>query len=467
MNEKEKLLSEGNIVQTILKLSLPLIVSQLINVLYNIVDRIYIGNIAEIGKEALAGVGITFPIIAIISAFAQLFGMGGAPLAAIKLGEKNVRDARNIMTNSFFMLLITGIILTIIVITYSVDLLYLFGAKQEIILYAKDYLVIYALGSVVVLLNLGLTPYLTFQGFTNITMISNLIGALLNIILDALFIFQFGLGVKGAAIATIISQTVSCIFIISFLSGKKSILKLSLSRFKPDFRVILSIIALGVSPFIMSATESLVQITFNLQIKKYGGENYVIYLNIITIALSLMQFITLPINGFASGSSPLISYNYGSGAFERVNATVKILLKVSVTHSLLCYLIILCIPQYLTQIFNSNPELLSLSPKLLRIFFIGMSIFGLQIACQSAFVALRQTLISITLASLRKIILLVPLTLILPIYIGIDGVFISESVADTIAVITTICVFLIYFPKIINKRKKVLTLGKNLTSVKK
>lgn len=450
----EDLFLNGKISKTVLKLSIPLVISQLINVLYNIVDRIYIGNMKDVGETALAGVGITFPIILIVSAFAALVGFGGGPIFSIKLGEGKKDEAKNTMLNSFVMLIIVGIILTIVLLSFAEPLLYLFGATSEIMTYAKDYLIIYAIGTVSVMITLGLNSYITAQGNSIIAMTVVIIGAVANIVLDPIFMFAFNMGVKGAALATIVSQTLSAIFVIWFLLSKKSIVKLDFNfkKFKPNYKIILSIIALGVSPFIMQATESAVQIVFNIQITKFGGEDYKTYLNLMTIMLSIMQFMILPIMGFAQGASPLISYNYGAKKVDRVKSTFKFLLIISVIYSLIFYLLLLITPTTFVSIFNNDSKLLNIAPNIVRIFFLGMSIMGIQIACQNTFMALGQSLISLILASLRKIILLIPLTLLLPHLYGVNGVFYAEPIADIIAVLVTLTMFLLLFNRILKRK---------------
>ena len=454
---KEDLFLNGKISKTILKLSIPLVLSQLINVLYNIVDRIYIGNMKDIGETALAGVGITFPIILIVSAFAALVGFGGGPIFSIKLGEGKKDEAKNTMLNSFVMLIIVGVILTIALLIYAEPLLYLFGATDEIISYSKDYLIIYAFGTVSVMLTLGLSSYITAQGNSIIAMTVVVIGAVANIILDPILMFGFNMGVRGAALATIISQTLSAFFAISFLLSKRSIVKLNFKKFKLDKKIVLSILALGVSPFIMQATESAVQIVFNIQITRFGGDDYKTYLNLMTIMLSIMQFIVLPIMGFAQGASPLISYNYGAKRIDRVKSAFKFLFIISVAYSLIFYLFLLITPTTIVSIFNNDPKLLSIAPNIVRMFFLGMSIMGIQIACQNTFMALGQSLISLILAALRKVILLIPLTLILPKFYGINGVFYAEPIADIMAVTVSLIMFSLLFNRILKRKVDVIT----------
>jgi putative MATE family efflux protein len=452
--KKTELFTNKNIVKSILLLGLPLILSQVVNVLYNIVDRIFIGNMDIIGKDALAGVGITFPIIVIVSAFAALFGFGGAPLAAIKMGENKNDEARKIMMNSFSMLLMIGILLMVVLFIFGKPLLFLFGMTDELLTYGIEYLNIYAIGTIFVMISVGMNTYISAQGHTLVSAIIVLIGAILNTALDPLFIFVFNMGVKGAALATIISQGVTAILVVLFLISRKSNLRLSFKNFKPNKKIIFSIMALGISPFVMQSTEALIQIVFNNQIVKYGGEDYIVYLNIMTIMLSVLQFMTLPVQGLTQGASPLISFNYGCNNMKRVKSAYKTLMIMSVSFTLLFYLIIFFLPKPIASIFNSDPLILEKVTPIMRIFFLGMSVFGLQLACQSSFMALGQSLISLSMAVLRKIIILIPLAFILPIYMGVNGIFYAEMIADFIATITTFTLFMVLVNKILNKKLK-------------
>jgi len=449
---KENLFKEGKITKTILTLSLPLILSQIVNVLYNIVDRIFIGNMKDVGRDALAGVGITFPIIIIVSAFAALFGLGGAPLVGIKLGEKKVSDAKDIMMNSFIMLVITSLILSTVLLIFNRELLYLFGITDELMKYGLDYLNIYAIGILFVMISIGMNFYISAQGYTKEAAIFVLIGAILNIVLDPILIYSFNLGVKGAAIATIFSQGISAILILIFLMSEKSVLKFSFKDFKINAKIILSVLALGISPFIMQSTEALIQIVFNTQIVKYGGSNYVAYLNIMTIMLSLLQFMVLPVHGLTQGASPLISYNFGSKNMKRVKESYKTLIIMSFIYSFSFYLIIFLFPKPLASIFGSDLETLKLAPKIFRIFFFGMAFFGIQLASQASFMALGEALVSLTNAILRKIVILIPLAYLLPLKMGIMGVFIAEPIADILATIITFSMFIFLINKILNKK---------------
>lgn len=458
--KKKELFESKNVLKSILILGIPLILGQLINVLYNIVDRIFISNMALVGKDALAGVSITFPIIIITSSFAVLFGMGGAPLAAIKLGEKDNETAKNYMIHSFLMLIISGLILTITLLVFGKELLYLFGITDELLKYGLDYLNIYAIGTVFVMISIGLNSYISAQGHSKISAVIVLIGALLNIGLDPIFIFTLNLGVKGAAIATIISQGVSALLIIVFLISKHSTIKINFNNFKLNKKLLFGILALGISPFIMQSTEALIQIVFNNQIVKYGGSNYIIYLNIMAIMISLLQFMTLPLHGLTQGASPLISYNFGSGNFKRVKDTYKTLMILSFIYSMVFYLIILIFPKELIMIFNRDLEMLEIGPNIMRLFFFGMGFFGLQLATQASFMALGQSLISLSMALLRKVIILIPLAFLLPIFFGISGVFYAEVIADLVAVITTFLSFILLINKILNKKEIELNMKK-------
>lgn len=451
---KETLFSEGNIRKTIFRMAIPLIISQIINVLYNIVDRMYIGNIPGIGRDALAGVGVVFPILMITAAFAALFGAGGSPVMTIRLGEGKKQAAADTVSNSFIMLLFLGMVLSIVLLLFAEPLLYLFGAKAEIIGYAKEYLEIYALGTVFVMITLGMNMYISAQGYPKAAMIAVVTGAILNILLDPLFIYTLGLGVAGAAWATVISQAVSSVFILVFLSGRWPIVRLSLRHFRLNPHIILSVLSLGISPFVMEATESLVQISFNIQIKAYGGADYITYMNLMTIMLSVMTFMVMPNHGLANAAMPMISYNYGSGNMSRVKAAFRVLLVTAALYTLSFYLLIFLFPTFFVRMFNSDPALLETAPHLFWIFFFGISLMGVQTACQYTFLALKQSLISLILALLRKAVLLIPFTVILPLIYGIRGVFYAEPAADILAIATTFTVFSLSIERILRRKKE-------------
>lgn len=386
MSRSKTNLGEGSVGKLLLSLALPAIVAQLVNVLYNIVDRIFIGRMVN-GEVAMAGVGVAFPIIMIISAFSALIGMGGAPLAAIKMGEKDNEGAEKIISNSFSTLIIIGLICTIVFLIFKEDLLWAFGASDATIGYAVDYLTIYLIGTVFVQIALGMNPFINTQGFAKIGMVTVVIGAIINIVLDPIFIFKLNLGVKGAALATILSQFVSAIWVLTFLFGKKSILKIRVNYLAPKFKVLLPIVALGVSPFIMQSTESLVLISMNNKLQLYGGD---LAVGAMTIMSSIMQIVTLPLMGLSQGAQPIISYNFGAKNIERVKRTFKLLLTSCLTYTFIMWAALMVFPEVFVGIFNNKPELVEITSWSMRIFFGGIFIFGAQIACQQTFLALGQ-----------------------------------------------------------------------------
>lgn len=453
MNNKEVLKTE-KVWKLFIKLSIPAVLAQLINLLYNVVDRMYIGHIELVGSEALTGVGVTLPVIMFISAFASLCGMGGAPKAAIKMGEKNSDYANKILGNCFSLTIIISIILTIILGIFGENLLYLFGASKNTIIYAKGYLSIYSLGTVFVMLSLGLNMFITTQGFSTRSMINVIIGAVSNIILDPIFIFAFDMGVKGAALATVVSQAISSFFIVSFLFSKKSNLKITLNNLKIDYKVILPCVALGVAPFVMQSTESILSICFNTSLLKYGGD---LAVGSMTILTSLMGFAMMPLQGFTSGAQPIISYNYGAKDSTRCKQAFTILIITCITYSFIFWALIMFVPQIFISVFTSDVDLINYSVYAVRIYMGVIGLFGIQIACQQTFIALGNAPISLFLALLRKVLLLIPLIYIIPNFTDDKcfGVFLAEPVADIIAVTTTFVLFIIIFKKTLNKIKRV------------
>lgn len=445
MSRSKTNLGEGSVGKLLLSLALPAIVAQLVNVLYNIVDRIFIGRMVN-GEVAMAGVGVAFPIIMIISAFSALIGMGGAPLAAIKMGEKDNEGAEKIISNSFSTLIIIGLICTIVFLIFKEDLLWAFGASDATIGYAVDYLTIYLIGTVFVQIALGMNPFINTQGFAKIGMVTVVIGAIINIVLDPIFIFKLNLGVKGAALATILSQFVSAIWVLTFLFGKKSILKIRVNYLAPKFKVLLPIVALGVSPFIMQSTESLVLISMNNKLQLYGGD---LAVGAMTIMSSIIQIVTLPLMGLSQGAQPIISYNFGAKNIERVKRTFKLLLTSCLTYTFIMWAALMVFPEVFVGIFNNKPELVEITSWSMRIFFGGIFIFGAQIACQQTFLALGQAKISLIMALLRKVVLLVPLIFILPMFFEdkLKAVLFAEPISDIIAALTTITVFIIFYKK--------------------
>ena len=415
-----------------LSLALPTVLAQLINVLYNVVDRIYIGHMQGDGNLALTGVGVTLPIITLIAAFSAFAGAGGAPLAAIELGKRDERKASLIMGNSAWLLVFFSIVLTIGFLLFKVPILYAFGASSKTIAYANEYITIYLLGTIFVQLALGLNAFISGQGAAKAAMLSVLIGAVINIVLDPIFIFALHLGVRGAALATAISQFVSAVWVVSFLKSKRSVLYLKLVR--PDKSLILKIAALGIAPFVMQSTESLVTITFNTGLQRYGGD---LYVGSMSILMSIMQLIVIPVNGITQGVQPIVSYNYGAGNRLRVKETVIRLVSVCLLGTLILAGVAIFCPGIYASMFTNDAELVALTCRIMPIFFLGIAIFGIQAACQSTFIALGQAKVSLFIAMLRKIILLIPLALILPKFLGVKGIYIAEPVSDVISVIVT------------------------------
>ncbi|HBG2396815.1 TPA: MATE family efflux transporter, partial [Clostridioides difficile] len=421
-------LGSESVGKLLFKLATPAIIAQIVNVLYNIVDRIFIGRM-ENGEVAMAGVGVAFPIIIIITACSYLIGMGGGPLAAIKMGEQNNDEAEKIMSNSFSVLVILAILLTIGFKIGKEPLLWMFGASESTIGYSMDYLNIYLIGTVFVQISMGMNTFINTQGFATTGMMTVAIGALINIILDPIFIFGFNMGVKGAALATIIAQGVSAIWVLMFLFGKKSILKIKKKYMIPKASIILPVLGLGISPFIMQSTESLVLIALNSKLQMYGGD---LAVGSMAIMSSIMQILMLPNMGVTQGAQPIISYNYGSGQLDRVKKTFKLCLLSCFTYSTILWLLLMIFPAFFVSIFNKNPQLLSMTSWSIKIYFAGAFMFGIQIACQQTFLALGKATISLVLALLRKIVLLIPLIFILPTFFNekLFAVILAEPVAD-------------------------------------
>lgn len=448
--QKNEFLGHGNVAKLVIRLAIPTIIAQIVNLLYNIVDRIYIGHIPEVGGLAITGVGVCMPVILIISAFAALIGYGGAPKASIYLGEKKKEKAEIVVGNSFTLLLILGIILMVVTLIFGEKLLLLFGASINTIEYAKDYLNIYVVGTVFVLITMGMNTFISAQGYTKISMITVLIGAILNCILDPIFIYLFDLGVKGAAIATVISQCMSGIFVVWFLSSKYANIRLKLNNLKLNFEVILPSLLLGVSPFIMQFTEAIISVCFNASLKKYSGD---ISVGAMTILSSLMQFSMLPLQGLAQGAQPVTSYNFGAKNTERVRASFKFLLIISVVYSALFWLLLMLFPSFFASIITDNQEYVTYTSWAIRIYFAVSCLFGIQIACQQTFIAIGNAKVSVFLAIFRKIILLIPLIFILPSILSEKAmaIYLAEPIADGIAVTVTAVIFYIVFNKTLNE----------------
>lgn len=428
-------------------LALPAIASQVVNALYNMVDRMYIGHIPEIGSVALTGVGVCFPIIMIISAFACLLGMGGAPRASIFMGKKDNKTAEKILGNCFSALIILAILLTIGVLIFKEPLLYLFGASENTITYASQYMSIYAVGTIFVQLTLGMNAFIAAQGFSTISMLTVCIGAITNIILDPIFIFGFNMGVQGAALATIFSQALSSIWAVHFLFGKQTTLQLKKENFKIRKTILFPCIALGLAPFLMQSTESLLVLCFNSSLLKYGGD---LAVGAMTILSSVMQFAMLPLQGLTQGGQPIISYNYGANEADRVKKAFKLQTIACFSYTTVIWLISLLLPSIFVSIFTSDPALTKISVWAMRIYMGGILLMGLQVSCQQSFIAFGNSKISAFLAVFRKILVLIPLIYILPMFIEnkVFAVFLAEPIADTIAVATTCTLFYSEFKKL-------------------
>ncbi|WP_313528665.1 MATE family efflux transporter [Anaerotignum sp.] len=434
----------------LVKLAVPAIAAQIVNVLYNVVDRMYIGHIPDTGALSLTGVGVCMPLIMLISAFAALASMGGAPRSSILLGKGGKEEAERTLGNCTMLLIILAITLTLILMFYSEPLLLAFGASENTIGYALDYMNIYALGTIFVQLALGLNAFITAQGFAKVSMQTILIGAISNIILDPIFIFFLGMGVKGAALATIISQGISAVWVVMFLTGNGTTLKLRLKNFKIHGKTLWPCVLLGLSPFIMQSTESIISICFNSSLLKYGGDTAV---GAMTILSSVMQFSMLPLVGLAQGAQPITGYNFGAKKPERVKEGFHLLLKSSLLYSMALWAIVMLFPRVVSSMFASDAALLDYSAWAMRYYMLFSGIFGIQIACQQTFIAIGNAKTSLFLAILRKILLLIPFIYILPMFIEdkAKAVFLAEPAADLIAVATTAILFMVQFKKAMKK----------------
>ena len=440
----------GSIPKLFLKLAIPAVVAQLVNLLYNIVDRIYIGHIPEVGATALTGVGLFAAILMFINAFAMLAGAGGAPLAAIALGKQDKDHAEKIMANSFSLLLVFAVILTIAFYIGAPALLTWFGASEATLPYAVDYARIYILGSIFVLIVMGMNPFITTQGFAKISMLTTVIGAVINIILDPIFIFVFKMGVKGAALATILSQAVGAIYVLWFLCSEKTILKLKKKNLKLDPKIFGPTLALGISTFVMLSTESILSISFTTSLSKFGGD---LAVGAMTIITSVSMLVTMPMQGFCQGGQPIISYNYGAGNADRVKKAFFTQFGMCVGYAAIFWAISMFIPEVFAGMFTTDTELAEYASWAIRIYMAGIFSLGFQISCQQSFMALGQAKISLLLALLRKVFLLIPLIFILPNFFAdkVFGVFVAEPVSDIIAATVTTIAFFVQFKKILKK----------------
>lgn len=439
------------------KLALPTITAQIINLLYNIVDRVYIGHMDGIGELALTGVGVCMPLIMIISAFAALISASGAPRASIFMGQGDKDSAERTMGSCFLMQSIVSVVLTVIVFIFHRPLILAFGGTADTIDFASDYMQIYSLGTIFVQLTLGMNAFITAQGFAKTGMISVIIGAVANIVLDPIFIFAFDMGVRGAALATVVSQCVSCIWVVSFLSGKNSILRIKRSTLRLDMKLLLPCIALGVAPFVMQSSESIISICFNTSLRSYA-EDPNVAIGAMTVLTSVMQFAMMPLQGLAQGSQPIVSYNYGAGNRERVKSAFKILLVSSLVYSMTLWILIMLFPQVFAAIFTEKDTYIAFTAKVLPIYCGVLGLFGIQIACQMTFVALGKAVSSMIVAIVRKFVLLLPLIYIVPMFFeGADkvmGVYLAEPIADIFAVTFTAVLFAVQFKRALRELDK-------------
>ncbi len=449
-NSNTQAMGTERVSKLLAQLAIPAVVAQVINLLYNIVDRIYIGHIPDIGASALTGVGLFTPILMLLNAFAMLAGSGGAPRAAIAMGQQDQKGAEKIMGNCFALLLLLAVVLTTTGYIFAPQLLRMFGASDVTLPYAVAYARIYILGSVFVLLVMGMNPFITTQGFAKISMMTTVIGAVINIILDPIFIFALKMGVQGAALATVLSQAVGAVWILRFLSGKKTILHLRKENFQLEKDVIMPCLALGISTFVMLSTESILSVSFTSSLSRYGGD---IAVGAMTIITSISQLVSMPLQGICQGGQPIISYNYGAHNENRVKEAFFTQFKVCVSFSVVCWMIILLVPQVFARMFSGNADLVQYTSWALRIYMAGIFSQGFQLCCQQSFVALGQAKISLFLACLRKLILLIPLIFLLPVFMEnkVFAVFLAEPVSDILAATVTTTVFLSKFNGILKR----------------
>ena len=447
---KRQDMGTGSIPKLLAQLAIPAVVAQVINLLYNIVDRIYIGHMPGVGADALTGVGLFLPMLMLINAFAMLCGAGGAPRAAIAMGQKDHDTAEKIVANCFSLLLIFAAILTVVFYISAPALLRFFGASEVTLPYALSYARIYILGSVCVLVVMGMNPFITTQGFAKISMMTTVIGAVINIILDPIFIFVLDLGVRGAALATILSQAVGAMWILRFLTGKKTTLRLKKENMRLRGSIIGPCLGLGISTFVMLSTESLLSMSFTSSLAKYGGD---LAVGAMTIITSCSQLVTMPLSGLCQGGQPIISYNFGAGNKDRVKKAFGLLFAICVGYATLFWAALMLVPQVFVSIFNNDPALVEYASWAMRIYMAVIFSMGFQLSCQQSFMALGQAKISLLMACLRKVILLIPLIFILPMFFEnkVFGVFLAEPVSDIIAAAMTTTMFFTQFKKILDR----------------
>lgn len=448
--DKKQDMGSGSIPSLMLNLAIPAVVAQLINMLYNIVDRIYIGHIPDAGASALTGVGLFLPILMMINAFAMLAGSGGAPRAAIAMGKGDREGAQKIMGNCFSVLMIFAVLLTVLFYAFAPQLLRLFGASDVTLPYALSYARIYIVGIVFVMIVMGLNPFITTQGFAKFSMLTTVMGAVCNIILDPILIFGFGMGVQGAALATVISQAVSAVWVLGFLRGGRTMLRLTVADMKLIPEVIAPCLALGISTFVMLSTESILNISFNSSLSRFGGD---VAVGAMTIISSCSQLVTLPLQGICQGGQPIMSYNFGAGKKERVKQAFRCQFLACAGYAGLMWLLLLTLPQIFAGIFSSDAVLVEYTVWAMRIYMAGIFSTGVQIGCQQTFMALGQAKISLLMACLRKLVLLIPLIFILPFFFQnkVFGVFVAEPVSDIIAAGVTAAILFTRLNRILDK----------------
>ncbi len=450
MTDDKTFLGTQPVGRLLVKLAVPTVIAQLVNMLYNIVDRIYIGHMPEVGATALTGVGVCMPIILIISAFSCFTASGGAPRASISMGRGDIKTAEKLLGGCFSMQIIISLILTAVFSVFGRDILSAFGASENTLGYAADYMGIYALGTVFVELTLGLNAFITAEGNAKTAMLTVIIGAAANIVLDPVFIFGLNMGVKGAALATVVSQAVSCVWVISFLCGKKSVLRLKKENLFPGAKLILPCVALGASTFVMQASESVIAVCFNSSLLNYGGD---IAVGAMTILTSVMQFAMLPMQGVAQGAQPILSFNFGAGNAGRVKKAFRLLLIVCLSYSFLLWGFIMLFPSAFASIFANDSSLVSYTADALRIYCAVLCLFGIQIACQMTFVSIGSAVCSIVVAVMRKFVLLIPLIYIMPHILSnkVNAVYAAEPVADVLAITFTVILFSVMFTRATEK----------------
>lgn len=451
--EKRNDFSKGSIIGNIVSMAMPMTLAQLINVLYNIVDRIYIGMIPENATLSLTGLGLCLPIISIVIAFANLFGMGGAPLCSIERGRGHEEEAERIMGNSFVLMLVTGVVLTVAGLIFKRPILYIFGASDSTFLYADQYITIYLLGNVFVMVGLGMNSFINSQGFSGIGMLTVLVGAVANMILDPVFIFVLKMGVRGAALATIISQFLSALWIMKFLTGDKAILRLKRSCFKLQPNRVRSIVILGSSGFTMSITNSIVQVMYNANLQQFGGD---LYVGVMTIVNSVREVISMPVNGITNGAQPVMGYNYGSNEYGRVKKAVIFMSVVCIAYTTIMWGFVHAFPEFFIRIFNRDPAITEVGILSMQIYYFGFFFMSLQFAGQSVFVALGKSGYAVFFSIFRKVLIVLPLILILPRWFGLGtaGIFMAEPISNLIGgVVCYVTMIIVVWPELNGKKK--------------